>query len=151
MTDAHEDRMPWLGPLLTERDASGQRRYSLTQAEDFLAGLLLSQGIRDPDALPPALLDLLTRFSARAQVPQDADHEAANHAVAAYFAAHPVPESLKRDFGARYRAMLTDLDPEALAQASLQLSGEQALAKTKAPPAPGPKGALAFFMAKKRN
>jgi len=141
--------MPWLGPLLTERDASGQRRYTLTQAEDFLAGLLLSQGIGDPDALPPALLDLLTRFSARARVPSDADHEVANRAVAAYFAANPVPESLKRDFGARYRTMLTELDPDAIAQASLQLTGQEALAKTKAPPGDGPKGALAFFIAKK--
>ena len=102
----------------------------------------------DPARLPPILADLLERFAARAEVPADADRAAADHAVAAYFAAHPVPESLRREFGARYRDSLATLDVSHLAAASERLTGEAALARTKAAPGAGPKGALAYFAAR---
>lgn len=140
--------MPWLGPLLIARDDAGQRLYTLEQAEDFIAALLLSQGTGDLSALPPALLAMLANFSIRADIDTDADRETANAAVAVYFEAHPVPASLKRDFGLKYRGMLSTLDSEGIAEAALQLTGDAAIAKTKQPPGPGPKGALAFFAAR---
>lgn len=91
---------------------------------------------------------LLERFAERAEIPARADRAATDRAVAAYFEAHPVPADLKRDFGARYREGLANLDVQGLSQASLQLTGEDPIAKAKAAPGHGPKGALAFFAAK---
>ena len=140
--------MPWLGPLLTARGDEGERLYTDEQAEDFLSALLLSQGVGDSAQLPGGLQDMLVRFAARAQVPDGADRAAADAAVAAYFAEHPVPERLKRDFGARYRAMLTDLDPSALAEAWARIAPER-VPLTKEPPVKdGLRGALGFFAAK---
>lgn len=143
--------MPWLGPVLNARDASGRPLYTLEQAEDFICALLLSQGVEDLGQLPGPLSDLLARFSARAELPPEAGRAESEAAVAAYFGAHPIPERLKRDFGAHYRAMLTELDHDALAQAALHLTGEAPIAKTKAAPAEGPKGALAYFAARKKT
>ncbi len=148
MTDEVEDRMPWLGPLLIARDGDGERLYTLNQAEDFIAALLLSQGTGDLAGLPPALLTLLANFSIRANIEPDADRTTAEAGVAAYFEAHPISESLKRDFGLEYRGMLSTLDSEDIAQAALQITGSAAIAKTKQAPAEGPKGALAFFAAR---
>ena len=140
--------MPWLGPLLTARGEDGQRLYTDEQAEDFLAALLLSQGVGDPARLPGGLTALLLSFAARAQVPPGADRAAADRAVAAYFLAHPVPEGLTRDFGARYRAMLTDVDPGALAAAYARIAPERVALTKEAPAKDGLRGALGFFAAK---
>lgn len=98
--------------------------------------------------LPHPLVVLLQRFADRAQVPEGADREVADAAVAAYFDKHPIPESLKRDFGTRYRETLANLDVAGLSQAALQLTGEDPIAKTKAAPGAGPRGALAYFAAR---
>lgn len=147
---APEDRMPWLGPLLVARDAAGQRLYTDEQAEDFLAALVLSQGVGDPAQLPGGLAELLVRFAARAQVPDGADRPTADARVAAYFAQHPVPEALKRDFGARYRAMLTDLDPSALADAYARIAPDRVPLTKEAPAKDGLRGALGFFAAQEK-
>lgn len=108
----------------------------------------MSQGVGDPARLPRPLFVLLERFAERAKIPPEADREAADRAVAAYFEAHPIPPSLKRDFGARFRETLANLDVQALSQAALQLTGEDPIAKTKAAPTEGPKGPLAYFAAR---
>ena len=142
--------MPWLGPLLIDRDEHGQRRFTDRQAEDFLAALLLSEGVTDPTALPDALVALLYRFSERAQIPKTADAEEANQKVAEYFERNPVPPDLRRRFLNLFRDALTRLDPDRLAEAYAALGEDRAPAMRKDPPGEGPTGALAFFSAHRK-
>jgi hypothetical protein len=139
--------LPWLGDLLVERDEAGRRRWPVETCEDFLAALLLSSGAEDPS---PALAGLLARFAARAGLPPDADRATAEAAVAAYFAERPLPADLTAAFRRRYRAYLATPDGDeaaAIARAAERLEGTPPLARAKAPPAPGPKGPLAYFAA----
>ena len=139
-----------LGALLTERNTEGKRLYSQIQAEDFLAALLLSQGLNPNDKLPTRLQQLLARFAQRAQVPHDASREEAERAVQAYFTSHPIPDRLKANFGRFLQDKSAHTDYDTLAKAAFQLCGEAPLAKTKAPIPDGPKGALGYFAAQKK-